>query len=198
MARSVEIERITKETEIHLQLDLNGGGQTIDTGVPFLDHLLEAMSFHGNMGLTLRASGDVERDPHHLVEDVGISLGLALGKTIREYGHVTRFGREAVPMDDALGEAVIDAGGRPYLVYRAEFPQPYCGTFHTALLREFYLGVVNGGRINLHLIGHYAENSHHLAEALFKAFGRALHQAYTLRGHELPASTKGTLDEIDQ
>ena len=198
MDRAVEIERITKETEIHLKLDMNGGERNIATGVPFLDHLLESMSFHGAMGLILTASGDIDRDPHHLVEDVGISLGLALNKTVREYGHVARFAREAVPMDDALGEAIIDAGGRPYLVFRAEFPQPYCGTFQTALLHEFFQGVVNGGRLTLHLHGHYGENSHHLAETLFKAFGRALREAYRVRTDALPASTKGTIDEIDQ
>jgi imidazoleglycerol-phosphate dehydratase len=198
MGRAVEIERITRETEIHLKLDMNGGESRITTGLPFFDHLLEAMAFHGAMSLNLTAKGDIDRDPHHLVEDVGISLGLALGKTVREYGHIDRFGQAVIPMDDALAEAVIDAGGRPYLVYRAEFPQSHCGNFDTALLREFFLGVVNGGRINLHLHGRYGENSHHIAEALFKTFGRALRTAYRPRAEAQPASTKGTLEEIDQ
>jgi imidazoleglycerol-phosphate dehydratase len=198
MSRAVEVERITGETEIRLRLDLDGGDQKVGTSLPFFDHLLEAMSFHGRMGCSLEARGDTERDPHHLVEDIGISLGLALQKTVRTFGHVSRFAREAVPMDDALGEAIIDAGGRPYLVYRVEFPQAYCGAFPVALLREFFLGMVNGGRMNLHLHSRYGENSHHIAEALFKSLGRALHCAYQpAEGHE-PVSTKGSLDEIDQ
>ncbi len=191
-ARELQVERSTKETEIRLKLNLdNDRSLAIETGVPFFDHMLHAMAFHGGFGFELQARGDIEVDPHHLVEDVGIVFGTALAKAVSEYGPVARYGHAIIPMDDALSEATIDAGNRPYLVYRAEYPQPYCGQFAVELLREFFHGLAMNAAINLHLEVRYGENTHHMCEALMKALGRALAQAY--RRHDRVRSTKGSL-----
>ncbi len=191
-ARDVQVERSTKETEIRLRLQLDTDQPlTIETGVPFFDHMLHAMAFHGGLGLEVQARGDIEVDPHHLVEDVGIVFGQALAKAVDQHGPVARYGHAVIPMDDALSEATIDAGNRPYLVYRAEYPQPYCGAFAVELLREFFHGLAMNAAINLHLDARYGENTHHMCEALMKALGRAIAQAY--RRHDRVRSTKGSL-----
>jgi imidazoleglycerol-phosphate dehydratase len=186
------IERTTRETGIRVELGLEGPGEVkIETGLPFFDHMLRSMAFHGRFGLVIKAAGDVEVDPHHLVEDVGIVLGDALHACLEKAGSVERYGHSVIPMDDALSEVCIDVCDRPYLAYTAIFPQNRCGDFDIHLLREFLLGLANRARINLHVICRAGENSHHMAEALFKALGRALKSAYTPAASGM--STKGGL-----
>jgi imidazoleglycerol-phosphate dehydratase len=192
--RKAEEHRETKETRISIEIDFSRKGGEIETGLPFFTHLLYAMSFHGGFFLTLRAEGDTEVDPHHLVEDTGLVLGKALATLVRDHGAVRRFGHAVIPMDDALAEVTIDAGGRPYLVYHASYPQEYCGEFSASLLREFLLGLTNAAKINLHADCRCGENSHHMAEALFKALGRALFTAYETYSGEGEASTKGNIE----
>ncbi|MFP4152271.1 MAG: imidazoleglycerol-phosphate dehydratase [Alkalispirochaeta sp.] len=203
--RETEVTRKTNETDITLRLglpDLTRDGvvgiidetarvMEIYTGVPFFDHMLHAMFFHGGFSVDLRAVGDVEIDDHHTVEDVGIVIGTALREAVELHGPVRRFGHSVVPMDDALGEVVVDAGGRSYLVYQATYPQDRAGRFDLSLVREFFQGLSSQGRINMHVLGRYGDNGHHLAEALFKAAGRALGSAFLPR--ETVASTKGVL-----
>ncbi len=192
--RKSEFSRKTKETDIAITLEPDGPAPSasIDTGLPFFDHLLSAMAFHGRLGLQVQARGDVEVDPHHLVEDVGLVLGEALAALVREHGAVARFGHAVVPMDEALAEVAVDVCGRPTLVYRADYPQPRAGAFDLALLREFLLGLAARAGVSLHALVRSGENAHHMAEALFKALGRALRQAYApAEGGEVP-STKGT------
>jgi len=193
-SRALEMKRETKETSINLRFDPDVPAQEISTGLPFFDHLLSSMAFHGRMGLRLSAVGDLEVDPHHLVEDTGLVLGAALRQCAQEHGPIARFGHAVVPMDEALGEAVVDAGGRSYLVHRADYPQEYCGRFPVALLQEFFYALAQKGGITLHLWARYGSNSHHMAEALFKSLGRALRQAYRPSGSTEPISTKGFLD----
>ncbi len=192
--RPVSESRETKETKIRIDLDMSARGVSVSTGLPFFDHLLSAMAYHGRFALTVEAEGDIEVDPHHLVEDTGLVLGSALAATVERYGAVLRFGHAVVPMDDALSEATVDAGGRAYLVYSAEYPQEYCGNFSTTLIREFLLALSKAARINLHALCRYGENSHHMAEALFKALGRTLSSSYTLNESGEDVSTKGVVE----
>lgn len=193
--RAVAERRDTKETKVSVELDMDGRGAEVSTGLPFFDHLLNSMAFHGRFGLRIEGEGDIEADAHHLVEDTGLVLGKALAASVEQFGPVVRFGHAVVPMDDALSEATIDAGGRPYLVYSADYPQEYCGAFSTSLIREFLLGLVNAARINLHAECRYGENSHHMAEALFKALGKAISSAYSLYEGQNDASTKGVVEK---
>lgn len=194
MDRCIHLNRETKETRIDLILDLDQPGpQSFDLGIPFFAHMLNAMAFHGGFALQIEAIGDLDVDPHHLVEDCGLVLGQALRETL-DKGPVTRYGHSIIPMDDALSETVVDVCKRPYLVYTATYPQPLAGSFDLSLMREFFLALSNAAQINLHLDCRYGLNSHHMVEALFKSLGRALKEAYRL----LPAdaavrSTKGTL-----
>ena len=190
--RSACVERNTKETRITAVLGLDQRGTVrIDTPVPFFSHMLEAMAFHGGFELQVRARGDVEVDPHHLVEDVGLVLGDCL-REARGESAVVRFGSAVVPMDDALSEVVLDVGGRPYLHYEASYPQPVAGTFDVALVREFLLAMTMRARINVHATVRHGINAHHMVEALFKALGRALAAAYAPSGGAM--STKGRID----
>ncbi|MFO7850649.1 MAG: imidazoleglycerol-phosphate dehydratase HisB [Spirochaetia bacterium] len=192
--RGVQESRQTRETQISVELDMDGRGGEISSGMPFFDHLLTSMAFHGRFYLSVRAEGDLEVDPHHLVEDTGMVIGNALAASVRVYGPVARYGHAVIPMDDALSEVTVDAGGRSYLVYKADYPQEYCGEFSTALIREFLLALVNSSRINLHAECRYGRNSHHMAEALFKALGRAFSSSYTLSEGKEDASTKGIIE----
>lgn len=198
--KEVTVKRNTKETQITLTLSLREPGpSSIETPLGFLNHMLNAMAFHGGFRMTLTAEGDVEVDDHHLTEDIGLVLGEALEKYRAAAGPLTRFGHQIIPMDEALSEVTVDVCGRPTPVLLADFPQERCGTFDTALIREFWKALAGRARISLHGRCRYGDNSHHMAEALFKALGRALGQAYepqdTLAGasgaQEL--STKGTL-----
>ncbi len=195
--RVVDVTRETKETQISLRLGLPEEGTrgpqdvTVATGIPFFDHMLHALFFHGGFTVELAARGDIDVDHHHTVEDVGIVIGDALAEAVSRYGPIQRFGHAAIPMDDALGEVIVDACGRSYLVYRVTYPQGWAGNFDLSLVREFFQGFASHGKLNIHVIGHYGENGHHLAEAIFKATGRALGAAYRSRKDVL--STKGVL-----
>ena len=191
-SRKVQRARKTRETDIVLTLDPDQplAGE-IRTGIPFFDHLLLAMAFHGRLGLTVAASGDVDVDPHHLVEDTGLVLGEAFSEILGTSPQVARFGHAVIPMDEALAEAAIDVCGRPTLSWQAAFPQPLAGSFDLSLLREFLTGLTAQGRISLHLEVRRGANSHHMAEAAFKALGRALRQAYAPSGDEM--SSKGRI-----
>ena len=190
---AVTVSRTTKETDISVSLFQKGTG-SIDTQLPFFDHMLGAMAFHGGFGLTLKARGDIGVDYHHLVEDTGLVLGEAFHKLLEKNKAVRRFGQALIPMDEALSEAVIDTAERACLVYRAEFPQEQAGNFPLALIKEFFYAFTQKARINLHLWCRYGDNSHHMAEALFKAFGKALAQAYApAEGSREDMSTKGAL-----
>ena len=187
-----QIERKTAETQVRIELEPDPArALRIDTGIGFFDHMLSALLFHGAFSGCVAAQGDLAVDAHHTVEDVGICLGKALGELQAQIATPARYGRAAVPMDDALAEAVLDVSGRAYLVYRIEYPQAYAGTFDLALVREFFQALSTNAAITLHLIGHYAVNGHHLAEALFKAVGQALLQGYAPATQLL--STKGSL-----
>ena len=192
MAKQVT-SRNTKETQITVSLDIREAGPVeINTGVPFFDHMLTAMAFHGRFSLSVDAVGDLDVDPHHLVEDTGLVLGDTLGKFSKD--GLQRYGHAIIPMDDALSEVVIDACGRPYLEYQAAYPQVRSGDFDMWLVREFLLALSNRGMLNIHALCRYGENSHHMAEALFKALGIALKQAFTLSTIDV-RSTKGMLHE---
>jgi len=191
-SRKVEIARKTRETDISLALDPDAavaGG--IRTGLPFFDHLLTSMSFHGALGLAVTASGDLEVDPHHLVEDLGLVLGQAFAGVLEKTGKVARFGHAVIPMDEALAEVTIDVCGRPTLSLLASFPQPLAGAFDLSLLREFFTALASQARISLHVEVRRGQNSHHMAEAVFKALGRALQEAFAASGQEM--SSKGRI-----
>jgi imidazoleglycerol-phosphate dehydratase len=190
-ARRIETSRKTKETDVAIVLDLSGPGDIrVDTGLPFFDHLLTSMAFHGGFGLQTTARGDVDVDAHHLVEDTGLVLGNALADILQRCQPVARFGHAVIPMDEALAEVAVDVCGRPTLGYRPRFPQARAGSFDLWLLREFFLALANQARISIHVDTRGAENSHHAAEAVFKALGKALAQAY---GPGRAMSTKGEL-----
>lgn len=191
-SRKVEISRKTRETDITLTLDPDtAGAGTIRTGLPFLDHLLTSMSFHGRLGLVVEGSGDLDVDAHHMVEDTGLVLGQAFSDLLSRTGQVTRFGHAVIPMDEALAEVTIDVCGRPTLSWHASFPQPMAGSFDLSLLREFFTALAAQARISLHIEIRRGENSHHMAEAAFKALGKALQQAYGASSQEM--SSKGRI-----
>lgn len=193
--KPIILERKTKETDIRLSFEGVGSWEEeISTSVPFFDHMLRAMAFHGGLRLDLQASGDTDVDPHHLVEDCGLVIGDAFRQYVRESGGTARFGSAIIPMDDALAEAVVDAGGRPYLHFDVDFPQSHCGTFDISLCKEFFQALSVRGGLNLHINCRYGENSHHMAEAIFKASGRALGTALTRIGDRRILSTKGSID----
>jgi imidazoleglycerol-phosphate dehydratase len=191
-SRKVQIARKTRETDITLTLDPDGAvAGVIRTGLPFLDHLLTSMSFHGRLGLVVEGSGDLEVDAHHMVEDTGLVLGQAFSDVLEKTGHVTRFGHAVIPMDEALAEVTIDVCGRPTLSWHPSFPQSMAGTFDLSLLREFFTALAAQARISLHIEIRRGENSHHMAEAAFKALGKALQQAYGASSQEM--SSKGRI-----
>ena len=193
MSRTATITRTTKETDVTITVTLDGtADQQISTGLPFFDHMLTALAFHGRFGLAVSATGDVAVDPHHLVEDTGIVFGSCLEQIFREGGPVSRFGHAVIPMDEALGEATIDVCGRASLHYLGEFPQDYSGEFPMWLFREFFLGLTLSSKTAIHLECRYGENAHHMIEALFKALGKALSAAYS-PATEPGMSTKGTI-----
>jgi imidazoleglycerol-phosphate dehydratase len=193
---TAEIKRKTKETEIRLQLDLDGGEAKIDTGVGFLDHMLELLARHGRLGLKLEAKGDLETGAHHTTEDVGICLGQAIDEALGDRAGIRRYGSATVPMDEALAECAIDISGRPLLVYEAELPDVAIAGFDAELTEEFFRAVANNAKLTLHLRVLYGSNAHHMIEAAFKAFARALRVAVSVDPDETGVpSTKGTLTE---
>ncbi|WP_087373302.1 imidazoleglycerol-phosphate dehydratase HisB [Butyricicoccus pullicaecorum] len=190
--RQATICRETKETQIALYLNLEGGERKIETGIGFFDHMLGSFAVHGGFGLILKCTGDLEVDGHHTVEDVGIALGQALARILGDRAGIARFGSSYVPMDEALGFCALDISGRPYLVYDALMPQPMCGQYDTCLTVEFMRAFATHAGITLHLKSMYGDNAHHITEALYKALARALRQAVTETGGEV-LSAKGVL-----
>ncbi|WP_102273845.1 imidazoleglycerol-phosphate dehydratase HisB [Cytobacillus massiliigabonensis] len=195
MSRVSEIKRITNETEIKLSLNIDGEGtSTLETGVPFLTHMLDLFAKHGQFDLTVHANGDTEVDDHHTTEDIGICLGQVLKEALGDKKGIKRYGNAFVPMDEALAQVVVDLSNRPHLEFRAELPSAKVGTFDTELVHEFLWKLALEARMNLHVIVHYGKNTHHIIEAIFKALARALDEATTIdpRIKGVP-STKGML-----
>ena len=192
MARSAAIERSTKETQIQLTVNLDGGEVRVDTGIGFFDHMLTAFGFYAHIGLTVQATGDLEVDGHHTVEDMGICLGLALREALGDRQGIRRFGSSYVPMDEALTFTALDFSNRPYLVFDAEMPQAQIGSYDSCLTREFMRAVAINAGITLHQKCFYGCNAHHITEGLFKSFGMALRDAVRLEGSGV-VSTKGVL-----
>lgn len=193
--RVARIERKTRETEVKLQLNLDGRGDyRIRTSVPFLDHMLALFCKHGFFDLKIDASGDTEIDLHHTVEDIGICLGKSVKEALGEKKGITRYGSCFLPMDEALAFVAIDISSRPYMVFNVPLPKAKVGNFDVELLKDFFRAFVNNSGVTLHIVLHYGENLHHISEAIFKAFGRALSKAASF--HEkvrgIP-STKGEL-----
>lgn len=189
------VERQTRETHVHVRLDVDGTGRhDVATGIGFLDHMLAHLAVHGLFDLTLQASGDVEVDEHHTVEDVALCLGQALDEALGDRSGIARTGHAFVPMDEALALIAVDLGGRPYTVIRADFVTPRVGALGTSLIQHFLETLATHGRFNLHARVFYGYDDHHKAEALFKALGHALRAAAALdpRRRDVP-STKGTL-----
>lgn len=198
LPRRAHVERNTAETQISVELDLDGGGTTsIATGVPFLDHMLDQVGRHACLELTVQAKGDLHIDAHHTVEDVGITFGQAIGKALGERKGIRRYGYAYVPLDEALSRVVVDISGRPGLTFNLAFTRPLIGTFDVDLVHEFFQGFVNHSLVTLHIDNLRGHNAHHQAETAFKAFGRALRMAVERderTGAAVP-STKGILQE---
>ena len=190
--RKAEIARKTKETDITLTLDLDGGNRQIDTGIGFFDHMLGSFAVHGGFGLSIRCKGDLQVDGHHTVEDCGIVLGQAIAQCLGDKAGIARFGQAFVPMDEALGFCALDISGRPYLVFYAPMPQPMCGQYDTCLTVEFMRALAVNAGLTLHLKCEYGDNAHHITEALYKALARALRQAVAVTGGGV-LSAKGVL-----
>jgi imidazoleglycerol-phosphate dehydratase len=193
--RKVEIERRTKETQVVLKLNLDGVGRySISTGIPFFDHMLSLLTYHGSIDLAVRAKGDIGVDAHHTVEDVGICLGDGMRKALGDSKGIQRYGMALIPMDEALGSVAIDLSMRPCLVFNMKLKRSRIGTFDLELVEEFFRALSNHGRITLHVNLLYGRNSHHMVEAVFKGFGRALRAAVSPdpRKVQVP-STKGIL-----
>jgi imidazoleglycerol-phosphate dehydratase len=196
MARTAAKERKTQETQIRLELDLDGGEASISTGVGFLDHMLELLARHGRLGLRVEASGDLETGAHHTTEDVGIVLGQALDEALGDRAGIRRYGSALVPMDESLGECAIDISGRPYCDFDADLPTTTIAGFDTELAEEFFRAVANSAKLTLHIWVRSGTNAHHMIEAAFKAFARALREAVEIDPGETGVpSTKGTLNE---
>ncbi len=195
MARTAKIERSTLETDIKLELNLDGEGQAdLQTGVPFLEHMLSSWCRHGFFNLTLRAGGDLEEEPHHLVEDIGLSLGRAFSRALGDKKGIKRFGSSIVPMDDALVLAAADLSGRPFLYYDINIAGTVAA-LDPELFQEFWQAFTNEARITLHLKLYHGTNKHHIMEAVFKAAGRALDEASSCFDRfQGILSTKGKLD----
>ena len=195
-ARTASVERNTNETQIKIELNLDGSGQAnFETGVPFLDHMLDQISRHGLIDLNIQAKGDLEIDAHHTVEDIGITLGQAVKQAIGDKKGITRYGHAYVPLDEALSRVVIDFSGRPLLVEDVSYTSKSIGGFETELVHEFFQGFCNHAQVTLHIDSLRGHNSHHIVETIFKAFGRALRMALTPdpRAQGVIPSTKGSL-----
>jgi len=196
MTRSAQIERRTGETDITLSIELDGGEIGVSTGVGFLDHMLELLGRHGHLGLRVEAKGDLGTGAHHTTEDVGIALGQALDRALGDRAGISRYGYMAVPMDEALAMCAIDISGRPLCVFEADLPPVSIAGFDTELTEEFFRAVATNAKLTLHLGTRYGSNAHHMIEACFKAFARALRAAVAIDpGERGVPSTKGTLTE---
>lgn len=194
--RRAEISRSTNETKIAVTVDLDGEGRfEIATGVGFFDHMLEQLSRHSLIDMTVKAEGDLHIDDHHTVEDCGIAIGQAIARALGERRGIVRYASLDLAMDEALTRAAVDVSGRPFLVWQVNFPSPKIGTFDTELVREFFNALAQNAGITLHVVNHYGANSHHIAETCFKAVARALRAALETdpRQPEAVPSTKGSL-----
>jgi imidazoleglycerol-phosphate dehydratase len=196
MARTAEISRATKETQIELFLDLDGGEVSAATGVGFLDHMLDLLGRHGKLGLRVSASGDLDTGSHHTVEDVGIALGQAIDSALGDRAGIRRYAHIEVPMDESLGRCSIDISGRPFCLFTSDLPPVSIAGYEAELTEEFFRAVATNAKLTLHLSNPYGSNAHHMIEACFKAFARALREAVSIDPDEpgVP-STKGTLTD---
>lgn len=195
-SREASIDRVTRETRISVAVNLDGGGAgKFATGVPFLEHMLDQVARHGMIDLEVEADGDLAIDAHHTVEDIGITLGQAVARAVGDKAGINRYGHAYVPLDEALSRVVLDFSGRPGLEYHVEYPRARIGEFDVDLFREFFQAFCNHAGVTLHIDNLRGRNAHHIAETVFKAFGRALRAALAFdsrRGAEVP-STKGSL-----
>ncbi|WP_455201139.1 imidazoleglycerol-phosphate dehydratase HisB [Kaarinaea lacus] len=194
--RTATVKRDTLETQIEVSLNLDGSGNAqLTTGVPFLEHMLDQVARHGMLDLTVNAKGDLHIDAHHTVEDVGITLGQAFAEAVGDKKGLRRYGHAYVPLDEALSRVVIDFSGRPGLEYQVNYPRAMIGSFDVDLLQEFFQGFVNHAKATLHIDNIRGANAHHIAETIFKAFGRALRMAVEVdpRMQDIIPSTKGSL-----
>jgi imidazoleglycerol-phosphate dehydratase len=194
--RTASVSRTTGETDVQVELNIDGTGKCIaDTGIPFLDHMLHQISSHGLFDLDVKATGDIEIDDHHTNEDVGITLGMALAKALGDRKGIVRFGHFIAPLDEALVQVALDFSGRPHLSYGLEIPTQRVGTYDTQLVREFFVAIINHSQMTLHIRQMDGINSHHIIEATFKAFARAMRMATEIdprRAGNIPSS-KGVL-----
>ncbi len=196
MARRAEIDRRTGETHVALALDLDGGATAASTGVGFLDHMLDLLARHGRLGLRVEARGDLEAGSHHTVEDVGIALGQAIDAALGDRAGIRRYAHVELPMDEALARCSIDVSGRPLCRFRSELPPVTIAGFEAELTEEFFRAVATNAKLTLHLSNPYGSNAHHMIEACFKAFARALRDAVAIDPAEAGVpSTKGTLTD---
>lgn len=196
VARRAAVKRETKETRISVEINLDGSGESrLDTGMPFLDHMLDQVARHGLIDLNVSCVGDRQIDDHHSVEDIGITLGQALDKAVGDKKGLIRYGHAYVPLDEALSRVVVDFSGRPGLEYFVEYPRARIGEFDVDLFREFFQGLANHAKLTLHVDNLRGRNAHHIAETCFKALGRALRMAVQVdpRAADAMPSTKGTL-----
>ncbi len=194
--RQASVERNTLETQIQVSVNLDGTGESkFDTGVPFLEHMMDQIARHGLIDLDIKANGDLHIDAHHTVEDIGITLGQAFTKAIGDKKGITRYGHAYVPLDEALSRVVIDFSGRPGMEYNVKFTRATIGDFDVDLFHEFFQGFINHANVTLHIDSLTGTNSHHIAETIFKAFGRAVRMALTPdpRMQGVMPSTKGSL-----
>ncbi len=195
MSRQATIERKTKETAIELSLDLDGTESSAETGIGFFDHMLDLLARHANIGLKVKATGDLETGSHHTVEDVGIVFGQALDEALGDRAGIRRYGSAVVPMDEACAECALDISGRALSVFRGEIPVTSIANYETELTEEFFRAVAGGAKMTLHVDVRYGSNVHHMIEACFKAFARALRVAVSIDPEEKGVpSTKGTLN----
>jgi imidazoleglycerol-phosphate dehydratase len=196
MPRNAEIERKTKETRISVKLDIDGTGQAnINTGIGFLDHMLEQLARHSLMDITLNANGDLHVDDHHTTEDTGWAIGTALNEALGERAGINRYASSYVPMDECLSRVTLDISGRPFLIWQVELPAEKLGTMETELFREWFQAFAMSAGLTLHVKNEYGENTHHIVESCFKALARSLRQASEIdpRGEGRIPSTKGVL-----
>jgi imidazoleglycerol-phosphate dehydratase len=194
--RTASYQRKTKETEIEVELNLDGQGvYDVSTGIGFLDHMLEQLSRHSLMDLTVRASGDTHIDDHHTTEDTGIAIGTAFSEALGDRAGITRYGSALIPMDETLTRVALDISNRPYLIWKVGFSRPKLGAFDTELFKEWFQAFAQAGGITLHVENLYGENSHHIAESCFKGLARALRQGLEIdpRKSDAVPSTKGVL-----
>ncbi|MDT7043425.1 imidazoleglycerol-phosphate dehydratase HisB [Candidatus Nitronereus thalassa] len=194
-SRSAKVNRTTSESSVHVEWSLDGTGTgKVNTTIPFVDHMLNLLAKHGLFDLVVEAKGDTEIDHHHTVEDIGIVLGSALKEALGEKTKIRRFGWAIVPLDETLAEVVVDLSGRPFLVYNVEFPHRQVKDFDLGLFEDFFQALVSTGALNLHVNVKYGRNSHHIIEAVFKAFAKALDQATMIDDRVSGVlSTKGSL-----